>query len=68
MSDYRTCKNCIYKSKLAHNFVVGKGWETSLCCLLFAHNNYIIEVQEDGTCEEFLYNELEVEENAEKES
>ena len=47
------CKNCKYWKKLKHNFVVGKGFEHSHCCVLF-----VGEESEDCFCLETKANEL----------
>ena len=47
------CKNCKYWKKLKHNFVVGKGFEHSHCCVLF-----VSEESEDCFCLETEANEL----------
>ena len=49
------CKNCKYKSKLKHNFAVGKGFEESFCCIIFVNekDGFILEVQNNDYCEMF---------------
>lgn len=49
------CRNCEYKTELKHNFVVGKGYEKSFCCIVFANekDGNVVEVKDNDCCEMF---------------
>ena len=49
------CANCKYWKRLKHNFVVGKGFEESHCCVVFVDEDdtFILETKENGMCEMF---------------
>lgn len=49
------CSNCRHFSKLEHNFEIGRGYQTSNCCVLFINENsgFVVEVGPDSMCEEF---------------
>lgn len=46
------CANCKHWKRLKHNFVVGKGFEESHCCVVFV-DDFILETKENGMCEMF---------------
>jgi hypothetical protein len=48
----KICKNCVWISKLRHNFEVGIGFIESFCCTNMPE--LIIEVKPTETCEEFF--------------
>lgn len=48
----KICKNCVWISKLRHNFEVGEGFQESFCCTNMPE--LIIEVKPTETCEEFF--------------
>ena len=49
------CANCKYWKRLKHNFVIGKGFKHSHCCVLFVDEDdaFILETKENGMCEMF---------------
>lgn len=47
------CGRCKYYAELRKNFVRGRGWEDSHCCVALARENYIIECKETDMCEMF---------------
>lgn len=57
------CKNCKYITMLKHNFTVGKGFEESFCCTIFANeeDGFVIEVELNDMCE--MYQRQEDESN-----
>lgn len=52
MTKKKICKNCVWMSKLRHNFEVGTGFSESFCCTNMP--DLIIEVKPTETCEEFM--------------
>lgn len=55
------CIECKHFFRLKHNFVVGKGFEESHCCLLFVPDEgaFVLEVQKDDICECFQRKKVE---------
>ena len=49
------CELCKYYRGLHHNFVKGKGFEESHCCILFSTEKdaFVLEVEPQGICEMF---------------
>lgn len=49
------CSYCQHVLKLEHNFEVGRGYQPSHCCVLFANENdgFVVEVSPNSMCEEF---------------
>lgn len=49
------CEHCKFLRRLKHNFEVGKGYEESFCCVIFAKekDGFASEVEKGGSCEIF---------------
>lgn len=56
-----SCKDCIYKRRLIHNFIPNEGWGEDLCCTVFlSDGGPVYETTADDTCEHFAESETKV--------
>ena len=58
------CENCQFYRRLKHNFICGKGFEESHCCVVWIKTDdygsgWVQEVSPYGMCELFTEKEVE---------
>ena len=57
MTDNPKCTRCFYYRRLKNKFELGKGYNTSYCCVRYANEigGFVLEVDGSDYCENFIY-------------